>query len=105
MGRKTEADRIFQVEQKKKQAERDDKNRRENRNRKTSFLLTEEVECKIGIIDVDDNERPVWGASIQFESDDGKCTMNLYGKTKNGADRLVRLFLDKLGVKYRISRG
>lgn len=77
----------------------------DNRNRKTSFLLTEEVECKIGIIDVDDSSRPVWGASISIETDDGKCNMNLYGKNKNGADRLVRLFLDKLGVKYRISRG
>ena len=104
MGRKTEADRIFQVEQKKAQAIRDDKNRRENRNRKTSFLLTEKVECKIGIVDADESGRSVWGASVKFETDDGTCVMNLYGKTKNGADRIVRMFLDKLDIKYRISK-
>jgi len=104
MGRKTEADRIFQVEQKKEQAIRDDKNRRENRNRKTSFLLTDKIECKIGIVDMDESARPVWGAALKFETDDGTCSMTLYGKTKNGAERLARTFLDKLGIRYRIKR-
>lgn len=102
---KTEKDRIFQVESKIRQAKLDDKTRRENRNRKVSYLLTEKVDCKIGIVGVDDNQRPIWGSVLSFETDDGTFTTTLYGKTKNSADTLVRTFLDKIGVKYRITRG
>lgn len=106
--KKTEAERIFQVESKQKQKEKDDKTKRENRNRKVSYLLTDKVECKIQLLTSDYEDGLViekWGTSIKFETSDGDCVLNFYGKNKNGADRLVRLFLDKLDVKYKIRRG
>jgi len=116
---KTEKDKMFQVESKIRQKKSDDKTRREQRNRQVSFLLTEKVDVSIGVIGKQKlihifgsdragssvEETDVYGASVTFETNDGTCVMNFTGKNKNGADRLVRLFMDRVGVKYKIRRG
>ena len=103
---KTERDRMFQVESKIRQKELDDKTRRENRNRKVSYLLTEKVECRIEQIDGSCEEcRQVWGSKIIFETNEGSVSVVIRGKTKNSAEVLARTFLDKMDVKYRITRG
>ena len=101
---KTERDRMFQVESKIRQKELDDKTRRENRNRKVSYLLTEKVECKIEQVDGIDG-KPVYGAVLAFETDEGTISTTIRGKTKNRAEVLARTFLDKMDVKYKIIRG
>lgn len=97
--KKTESERIFQVEQKMKQARRDDQTRRDKRNRKTSFMLTDKVECRIERVGEN-----TWGSQITLLTDDGECVISMYGKTKNSADTLARTFLDLIGVRYRITR-
>jgi len=106
---KIDRDRMFQVDSKIRQRKLDDKTRRENRNRKVSYLLTDKVDCRIevldGICEDGKDETRIWGSRIVLETDEGTITTVVRGKTRNMAEVLTRTFLDKMGVRYKITRG
>jgi len=84
-----------------------DKILRKSRNMKVSQIRAEEIDVKIMVVDyfISNNRAvDIYGAEIDVPTSDGRVLLKVYGKNKNGAERLTRTIMDKLEVPYRIKK-